>query len=132
MTGKRKKEFYDEVLQGAGFTIARKGRHILMENNQSVDEHKALLVSLRDSREKIEADIEFQIQEIEALIQNYEPLDIMAQISLRNSNFNADSFKEYESTISPVYTEYITLLLDFRQNRLTEPYQLGENEKSLV
>lgn len=110
-------EAYDEFFEGNGFVIARKGRHILMQSNRTEEEQKALLQSLQDNREETELSIQSQIQEIEDLISNYDPIDIITNVSLRNSIFNADEFKEYESKINPVYTEYIALLC------LTRPYE---------
>jgi hypothetical protein len=101
---------YDEYFEGNGFMMARKGRHIIMQSNRTKEEQKALLQSLHDGREETEASIQSQIQVIEDLIHNYDPLDILANISLRNSIINPEEFKEYESKINPAYTEFIALL----------------------
>lgn len=120
MSKKRKKDSkdsYDEVLEGPGFFLARKGRHILMQGTANPEEHKALLGAIRDTRGEAEASIQNRIEEIDNLIRGYDPLDIIAQMSLRNSNFNPENFKEYKSKINPSYTEYVALLC------LTQSYE---------
>lgn len=119
MAKKRKKDArgsYDEAFEGPGFFMARKGRHILMQGTASPEEHRDILESIRDSRNEAEESIQAQIREIENLIQDHAPLDIIAQMSIRNSNFDAENFKEWKSELNPAYTEYIALLC------LTQPY----------
>lgn len=119
MTKKQKKksnDSCDEAFEGPGFFMARKGRHILMQGTATPEEHKSILEAIRDSREEAEEDIQAKIQEIENLIQDHDPLDIIARMSLRNSNFDTENFKEWKSEINPAFTEYIALLC------LTQPY----------
>ncbi len=120
MTKRRKadeKGTYDEVYEGPGIFVARKGRHVLMQGTTDPEEHKKLLGAIRDTRGEAEKDLKAKIQEIQEIIRDHDPLDIIAQISLRNSNFDAEKMKEYESEINPAYTEYIALLC------LTQPYE---------
>lgn len=120
MAKKRKKnsnDAYDEAFEGPGFIMARKGRHILMQGTATPEEHKSILEGIRDSREGAEEDIQAKIQEIENLIRDHDPLDIIARMSLRNSNFDAENFKEWKSEINPAFTEFIALLC------LTQPYE---------
>lgn len=119
MTKKQKKnsnDSYDEAFEGPGFFMARKGRHILMQGTATPEEHKSILEAIRDSREEAGEDIHAKIREIENLIQDHDPLDIIARMSLRNSNFDAENFKEWKLEINPAFTEYIALLC------LTQPY----------
>jgi hypothetical protein len=120
MTKKNKndsKDSYDEAFEVPGFFMARKGRHILMQGTANPEEHKAILEAIRDSRKDAEIDIQTQIHEIENLIQDHDPLDIIVRMSIRNSNFDAENFKEWKSEINSAYTEYIALLC------LTRPYE---------
>lgn len=114
---KNSNDSYDEAFEGPGFFMARKGRHILMQGTANPEEHKSILEAIRDSREEAEKDIQAKIQEIEILIQDHDPLDIIARMSLRNSNFDAENFKEWKSEINPAFTEYIALLC------LAQPYE---------
>ena len=114
---KGRKDAYEEVLEGPGLFMAHKDRHILMQGTASPEEHKAFLEAIRDNQGEAEASIQNRIEEIDNLIRGYDPLDIIAQMSLRNSNFDAENFKEYEAKINPAYTEYITLLC------LTQSYE---------
>lgn len=120
MAKKRKKDpkdSYDEVLEGSGFFMARKDRHILMQGTGSSEEHKVWLEAIRNTQGETEANIQNRVEEINSLIREYDPLDIIAQMSLRNSNFDAENLKEYESKINPAYTEYVALLC------LTQSYE---------
>ena len=120
MAKKRKKDSkdsYDEAYEVPGFFMARKGRHILMQGTAKPEEHKAILEAIRDSRKEAEEDIQTKIHEIENLIQDHDPLDVIARMSIRNSNFDAENFKEWKSEINPAYTEYVALLC------LTQPYE---------
>ena len=114
---KGRKDSYDEVLEGPGFFMASKGHHILMQGTGVPEDREALLEGIRDNRGEREASIQNRIEEINNLIRAHDPLDIIAQMSLRNSNFDAENFKEYEAKINPAYTEYITLLC------LTQSYE---------
>jgi hypothetical protein len=120
MSKKRKKnskDSYDEAFEGPGFIMARKGRHILMQGTATPEEHRSILEAIRDSQKETDEDIQAKIQEIENLIRDHDPFDIIAQMSLRNSNFDAENFKEWKSEINPAYTEYIALLC------MTQPYE---------
>jgi len=101
---------YDDVLYGPGFIMARKGRHILMESSKTKEEHQAILRTLFEARGEMEESIQSQARDLEALIKEYDPIDIIANVSLRNSIWNTDDYKEYESLENPAFVEYITLL----------------------
>ncbi len=116
---------YDEYFQSNdGFVMARKGRYIIMQSHRSEEQQRALLRALRDGHKETKASIQSQIQEILDIIRNYDPFDILANISLRNSVTNPEEFKEYESKINPAYTEYIALLY------LSLPYESYNVEHS--
>ncbi len=120
MTKKLKKDtedFYDEAFEGPGFLMARKGRHIIMKSTYAPEEHSAFLKVMKDSLGQTEESIQAKVKEIQTLIQDHNPLDIIARVSLRNSSFDAEKFKEYELKINPAYTEYIALLC------LSQPYE---------
>ena len=114
---------FDEYFENNGFTIARKGRHIIMQSHRNDEQQRAFLQSVRDQRLEIEALIPSQVEEVLNILRKYDPFDILANVSLRNSIINPEEFKEYELDINPAYTEYVALLC------LTLPYESFEVEQ---
>lgn len=111
-------EDFDEVFHGPGFVMARKGRFIIQESTAATEEERhTLLQALSETKGEVEEQLKSQVGELEAIIQDHNPLDIIANIALRNSIWNPEDYKEYRSQENPAYAEYIALLC------LTKPYE---------
>jgi hypothetical protein len=108
---------FDEVLYGPWFTMARKGRFIYLDTSRTEEEHREILETLASSKDELAQDIERQIEELESILRQYEPFDIISNISLANSILDPETYKEYEQEGSPAFTEYVALLY------LAEPYE---------
>ena len=104
--------------------MARKGRLIHIEATATEEEHRAMLKSLSESRSDLEADIERQVAELEAIISEYDPFDIISNIWLANTIINPETYCEYEHEGKEAYAEYVALLC------LTRPYH--ESQERIV
>jgi hypothetical protein len=107
---------FDDYLEGPGFIMARKGRFILSQSTLSGDERRAFLQNIVDHQEDFRASIEQHVIELENILQQYNPFDVIGNISLLNSIHDIETYKEYEHSENPAYTEYLSLLL------LTKPF----------
>ena len=112
MAKKHKKSHhsYDEIFEGSSFYMARRGQHMLMHSTARWEGYKAWLEAIRETRGEAQTNIQNNIQEIDNLILGYDPLDVIAHMSLRNSYFDTENFNDHNREINPAYTEYITLL----------------------
>ena len=115
---------FDDVFEGAGFIMARKGRFIFSQSTLSRDEHQDFLKELRDGAKDSAKSIEKKILELETILQQYHPFDILANILVLNSIHNVETYKEYEHSGVLAFVEYLTLLL------LTKPFE-SYSERSL-
>ena len=106
----------DEVLSGPGFVVVRKGRFVHMRSTLSGEERRTHLQELASREGEIRGFVEQQVRQLEEVLSEYNPLDIIGHVSLANSIVDAESYKEYSHPGSPAYVEYITLLC------LTKPY----------
>ena len=113
MAKKHKENSYhpsDEIFEGSSFFMARSGQQMLMHTTASCEGVHAWLEAIRDTRGEAETNIQNKIQEIDNLILGYDPLDVIAHMSLRNSYFETENINGYKTEITPAYTEYIALL----------------------
>ena len=108
---------YDELLLGHGFKIARKGRFIFFDTTRTEEEHKEILKDLVKHIDGLPASIERQVKELEELMFQHDPFDIIGNISFYNAILDPETYKEYAHEGNDAYTEYITLLC------LTKPYE---------
>ena len=91
--------------------MARKGRFIIQRSTiKTEEERRAFLQSLSEMKGEVEDLIKTQVEELEVIIQGYNPLDIIANIALRNSIWNSEDYKEYRSGENSADVEYIALL----------------------
>src|SRR5438045_266480 len=82
----------------------------------SSEAYQAMLRDLARSRIEIWVSLEQQVQELEDILAQYNPLDVIGNILYANAVFDAETYKEYAHEGSDAYIEYVTLLL------LTKPY----------
>lgn len=101
---------YDEVRQYGSLSIARKGRFTFLENRASPEEHKQALEEIRGSMGEYVEATEKEIQDLERLLQQYSPLDVVGYIAFRNHITNFETYKEIESKENLAYAEYVALL----------------------
>ena len=80
------------------------------------ENHQEMLRALFQSKDEIWASLELQVQELEAILSRYNPLDVMGNILFVNAAFDAETYKEYSHEGRDAYIEYVTLLL------LTKPF----------
>jgi len=96
------------------------------ENNIPSDEaYRAMLRDLAASKDEIWASIQQQVEELERILAQYNPFDVIGNILFANAVFDAETYKEYAHEGSDAYIEYVTLLL------LTKPYDTYA-ERALV
>src|SRR5260221_12915785 len=89
------------------------GRTIL-----SGEAYQAMLRDLAQSKDEIWVSLEQQVQELEDILAQYNPLDVIGNILFANAVFDAETYKEYAHEGSDAYIEYVTLLL------LTRPFDI--------
>jgi hypothetical protein len=107
---------FDDVLYGPGFVMARKGRFILTDTSRTEEEHRALLRGLAEQKDELSASIETQVEELETILSQYNPFDIIGNIWFANTITDPETYKEYEHEGSLALVEYLALLY------LTKPY----------
>src|SRR5260221_13647861 len=89
------------------------------ENNIPSDEaYRAMLRDLAASKDEIWASIQQQVEELERILAQYNPFDVIGNILFANAVFDAETYKEYVHEGSDAYIEYVTLLL------LTRPFDI--------
>lgn len=82
------------------------------ENNTPSDEaYRAMLRDLAASKDEIWASIQQQVEELERILAQYNPFDVIGNILFANAVFDAETYKEYAHEGSDAYIEYVTLLL---------------------
>ena len=82
------------------------GRTIL-----SGEAYQAMLRDLARSKVEIWASLERQVQALEDILAQYNPLDVIGNILFANAVFDAETYKEYAHEGSDAYIEYVALLL---------------------
>ena len=82
------------------------GRTIL-----SGEAYQAMLRDLAQSKDEIWVSLEQQVQELEDILAQYNPLDVIGNILFANAVFDAETYKEYAHEGSDAYIEYVALLL---------------------
>lgn len=112
----RSSDEFDEILEFDGLVIARKGRFIFTENLRSEEEHVAHMKMVLEKKDEFWQSIEEQVVELEDIIVNFHPLDLIANISLRNKVLDPETYSEPSHDGNDAYTEYLALLC------LTKPY----------
>lgn len=101
---------FDDILTFSGITIARKGRFIFAENTNTPEEQRELLRSIARHCQDVEESIERSVEELQQIIAQFNPLDLVTNVVLKNAVLNADTYKEYSHDGNQAYAEYATLL----------------------
>src|SRR5882672_2572593 len=111
----------DDVNQVSGFTMKRSGRSIELQTDRTPEEHARFLKAVWASRPAALARIREASEELSNLIRKYTSFDLVANLMLRHVFFDADTYKETDSTKRPHFVEHATML------QLKDPtYQLTE------
>jgi len=115
---------FDDVLEGPGFVMARKGRYIIMNSTRSEEEHRAILRRLASLGDGLRESVEHDVQALESVLVQFDPLDVIANMSLLNSVMDPETYKEYSHEGRHPYVEYVALL--FLTRSVEEYPQAGE------
>ncbi len=83
----------------------------------SSEAYQDMLRDLAESKDEIWASLEQQVQALEDILAQSNPLDVIGNILFANAVFDAETYKEYTHEGSDAYIEYVTLLL------LTKPFE---------
>ena len=97
----------------------------------SSEDYQEMLRNLAQSKDEIWASLEQQVQALEDILAQYNPLDVIGNILFANAVFDAETYKEYAHEGSDAYIEYVTLLLltkpfDTYAERSLEPIPTGD------
>jgi len=103
----------------------------------SSESYQAMLRDLARSRGEIWASLEQQVQDLEDILAQYNPLDVIGNILFANAVFDAETYKEYAHEGSDAYIEYVTLLLltkpfDTYPERTLEPVPIGDIQQRII
>ncbi len=103
----------------------------------SGEAYQVMLRDLANSKGEIWASLEQQVQELEHILAQYNPLDVMGNILFANAVFDAETYKEYAHEGSDAYIEYVTLLLltkpyDTYSERTLEPVPVGDIQQRIT
>jgi hypothetical protein len=108
---------FDEVFSGRGFFVGRRGRLIVMETNRSSDEQRIMLQRLASRAEELQDSIGEQVADLEAILLQFNPLDVIAHTFMMNAVWDLETYKEYAHEGNDAFTEYVGLLC------LTRPFE---------
>lgn len=93
-------------------------------NVASEEERKAFLADIVRQAKSFKTDIENQVVELETILSDYDPFDIIGHVWMANAIHNPNTYKEYAHHGNDAHTEYAALLY------LTRPYH--ESTERLV
>src|SRR5215813_188915 len=100
----------DDVFEGPGFLMARRGKQIELRTHRSPEEHHALMERMVESRPLILSDLETKTNELVAIIHKYSSLDVVANLFLRDSTQDPDTYVESQSELRPHWVEHAAVL----------------------
>ena len=103
----------------------------------SSEAYQAMLRDLAQSKDEIWVSLEQQVQELEDILAQYNPLDVIGNILFANAVFDAETYKEYAHEGSDAYIEYVILLLltkpfDTYPERTLEPVPVGDIQQRII
>src|SRR6266702_3812553 len=103
----------------------------------SSEAYQKMLRDLARSRVEIWASLEQQVQELEDILAQYNPLDVIGNILFANAVFDAETYREYAHEGSDAYIEYVTLLLltkpfDTYSERTLEPVPVSDIYQRII
>ena len=67
----------DEIFSTGPLSIARFGKHVILQNNSTPEQHKAFLEMGKKHSVNVLTDLEKTISELQGIVGTYNPLDIM-------------------------------------------------------
>jgi hypothetical protein len=105
-----KKSPDEDVFEGPGFKMSRRGRYLELKTHRSPEEQRELMRRMQESRPKILAEIERRTAELLEIIHKYTSLDLVANLLLREVLHDPDKYVESESTLRPHWVEHATVL----------------------
>lgn len=91
-----------------------------IELDMTPDEYREHLQTLAKRREQLEGEIHDDVEELETLLFNRNPLSVIGNLWFRNSITDPDNYKEYVHEGNDAFTEYVTTVY------LTREFDLGE------
>jgi len=100
----------DDVFEAPGFTMRRYGRFIEFQTRRTPEDQARLLKALWKSRPDTLTRIQRATDKLSTLIQKYSSFDLVANLWLRHSLFNADEYRETETKLRPHFVEHATML----------------------
>jgi len=100
----------DEGFEGNGLRIERMGRFMTMQNTRSPAQHQEAMRRAADFHKHAPELIAKQAAELESILDRYDPLDVIANISFLNLYADPDTYKEWAHEGEQAYVEYVTLL----------------------
>jgi len=100
----------DDVFEGPGFGMVRRGRNLELKTHRSPEEQRELKKRMVQSRPKILAELQSKTAELLAIVHKYTSLDLVANLFLRDSLHNPDKYIESESKLRPHHVEHIAIL----------------------
>ena len=100
----------DDLLEGPGFTMIRRGRRVELKTHRSAKEQRELLSRMQESRPEILAEIQRKTAEFLDILHKYSSLDLLANLFLRDSMHDPNEYVESESKLRPHYVEHAAVL----------------------
>lgn len=91
-----------------------------MEVDMSPEEYKEHLQSLAEKRDRLDEEIDEEVEELSSLLFERNPLSVISNLWLRNSITNPETYKEHEHDRTNAFTEYIATFY------LTDTFDLGK------
>ncbi|HEY4838827.1 MAG TPA: hypothetical protein VIH72_09475 [Candidatus Acidoferrales bacterium] len=100
----------DDEFEALGISVKRRGRFTEMSSHRTPEQQAKLRKALWDVRPERLEHIRQATDELSILIRKYTSFDLVGALWLRQSIFNADEYKETESTKRPHFVEHATML----------------------
>jgi hypothetical protein len=100
----------DDVFEGPGFRVVRRGRQIELRTHRSPEEQRQLMRRMIESRPKILAEIQSKTTELTEIIHKYTSLDLVANLLLREGMQDPNKYKETESDLRPHWVEHAAVI----------------------
>jgi hypothetical protein len=100
----------DDILEGPGFTMKRRGRFLELKTRRSPEEQRELRKRMWESRPAILAEIQSKTAEFISILHKYTSLDLVANLLLHNVIHDPNEYKESESKLRPHFVEHAAVL----------------------
>lgn len=117
-----------ELLEGGGLRFERHGRFMVLENRRTLEQQREASERRAEVHEELPAQIRQQAQKLQELMSEFDPLDVIANLSVINGFHDPNTYKESQAEGNIAYVEYVTLLCLKRPRWTSENRQLGRDE----